>query len=338
MKPAILFLFFSVFLSSVAFHSITLAKAPKILYVNSYHKGYRWSDDIEKGLFKALGVKMRDDGTLDISRSGIELQIVRMDTKLNPSERFKQNAALAAKTIIDTWQPDVVVASDDNASKYLIVPYFKNAAIPFVFCGVNWDASVYGFPVANVTGMVEVEAMNDTIAMLKLYSRGDRIGYLGSDEYTNRKVLPYHERILGISYSDGKLVSTFEEWKREYVRLQDTVDILICMNPIGISGWDPRQAIRFINTTTKIPSGCATDNTIQYVLLACTSIAEEQGWWAGKTALKILSGTPPADIPITRNKESRIYLNMHLAARLGIKFPMSLIEYATLVEELPESE
>ena len=338
MKNQILFIFLPVFLFSLAVNPFALAKAPKILYVNSYHKGYKWSDDIEKGLFKALKVKMRGDGTPDASRSKVELKIIRMDTKLNPSERFKQLAALTAKTIIDRWQPDVVVASDDNASKYLIVPYFKNAAIPFVFCGVNWDASVYGFPVANVTGMVEVEAMDDTIDMLKLYSKGDRIGYLGADEYTNRKVLPYHERLLGIHYSDGRLVSTVEEWKREYVRLQDAVDILMILNPIGIRGWNPPEAIRFIRTNTKIPSGCASDNTIQYVLLACTSIAEEQGWWAGQTALKILSGTLPTDIPITRNKESRIFLNMHLAARLGIKFPLSLIESATLVEELPESE
>ena len=46
-----------------------------------------------------------------------------------------------AKAEIDAFKPDVVIAADDNASKYLIEPYFKDAALPFVFCGVNWDAS-----------------------------------------------------------------------------------------------------------------------------------------------------------------------------------------------------
>lgn len=41
-----------------------------------------------------------------------------MDTKLNNAEAFKRQAA---KRIIDEWTPDVVVSSDDNATKYLIV-------------------------------------------------------------------------------------------------------------------------------------------------------------------------------------------------------------------------
>ncbi|MCK5194670.1 MAG: hypothetical protein KAQ71_12730, partial [Desulfobulbaceae bacterium] len=59
------------------------------------------------------------------------------------------------------------------------------------------------------------------------------------------------------------------------------------------------------------------------------------GWWAGKTALRILDGTSPSDIPVTTNKESRVYLNMGLAKQLGIKFPMELIEKATFLENLP---
>ena len=317
--------------------SACAAKA-RLLYVNSYHSGYRWSDDIEKGLLKALDINRTADGTLDESRSGVEIRIYRMDTKLNPSENFKRRAALAAKQIIDTWHPDVVVTSDDNAAKYLIVPYYKNAAIPFVFCGLNRDASLYGFPVANVTGMIEVAPLRETVAILSTYARGARIGYIGADEFTNRKTLPHQERALGRPYTDGALVATFDDWKREYLRLQDAVDILIWLNPIGIAGWDPPAAIRFIHANTTIPSGCSGDTTIPYVLLAQTGIAEEQGWWAGKTALDILAGRDPADIPITRNKESRIYLNMRLAARLGIKFPVELIERATFLEELPERD
>ncbi len=67
-------------------------------------------------------------------------------------------------------------------------------------------------------------------------------------------------------------------------------------------------------------------------------IGEEQGWWAGKTALRILAGTPLANIPIARNKNFRLYINMQLADRMGIKFPMNLIKRAILVEELQERE
>ena len=76
-----------------------------------------------------------------------------------------------------------------------------------------------------------------------------------------------------------------------------------------------------------------SDNNIGFTLLGRTNIAEEQGWWAGKTALKILDGTPPSDIPITTNKQSKLYLNMELASYMGIHFPMDLIEASTFVGE-----
>jgi ABC-type uncharacterized transport system substrate-binding protein len=198
------------------------------------------------------------------------------------------------------------VTSDDNAAKYLIVLFFKNTKTPFVFCVLNWDASLYGFPVPNVTGMVEVAPLDETLDLLKTYAKGNQVGYIGADEFTNRKALPHYERVMGLRFDDGKLVSTYNEWAREYARLQDSVDILIWMNTIGIAAWDRHRAVDYILENTKIPSGCAADNSIDYVLLGKTGIAEEQGWWAGKTALRILAGTSPADIPIVKNKRLKL--------------------------------
>ncbi len=46
-----------------------------------------------------------------------------MDTKRNTSEEFKQEAALKAKALIESSNPDVVIVSDDNAVKCLVQPY-----------------------------------------------------------------------------------------------------------------------------------------------------------------------------------------------------------------------
>ena len=308
------------------------AEQKKMFYVNSYHKGYQWSDDIEKGLLKALNILENPDGAYDTSGSDVELKVFRMDTKLNQSEAFIKQAALKAKAIIDEWKPDIVVASDDNASKYLIAPYYKNGSIPFVFCGLNWDASVYGFPVSNVTGMVEVEPVLETIEMLKKYAKGNRIGFIGAKGISNRKSIDNYVNRLGINFSDGKLVSDYSEWKKEYLRLQDSVDMIIWFNPIGIAGWDSEPAEKFILENTKIPTGATGDHNKRFAMIGIVKIAEEQGWWAGKTALRILEGKSPADIPVVTNKKSRVYLNMPLAKRLGIKFPMELIEKATFIE------
>ncbi|MEJ2660274.1 MAG: hypothetical protein P8Z73_06080, partial [Desulfobacteraceae bacterium] len=59
--------------------------------------------------------------------------------------------------MIKEYNPDVVIASEDDASKYVVEPYFKNASIPFVFCGVNHSGDRYGYPYKNATGIIELD-------------------------------------------------------------------------------------------------------------------------------------------------------------------------------------
>ncbi len=306
----------------------------KLLYVNSYHRGYAWSDEIEKGFLKALDIKARPDGRFNTSQSTVRLKVFRMDTKIHRSEPFKKHAATAAKAIIDKWRPDIVVTSDDNAAKYLIVPYLKDSAIPFVYCGINWDASPYGLPTKNSTGITEVMPAPDTIAMLRRYAKGDRVGFIGANTLSEHKNIENLTRRLGINFTDGSLVDTFDQWQRVYLKLQNTVDMILWFNPIGIRGWDAGLAEDFVMANSRIPCGGTSDNHVGYTLLGRAKIAEEQGWWAGRAALEILSGTRPADIAPAVGKESRLYLNMKIAKMMGIKFPMELIEQATFVKEL----
>ncbi|MCF6187862.1 MAG: hypothetical protein L3J49_10390, partial [Desulfobulbaceae bacterium] len=312
------------------------AEQKKLFYVNSYHKGYKWSDDIENGLFKALRITVKPDGTFDTSKSDVVLKVFRMNGKRRTSPAVMRQTALAAKQLIDEWQPDIVVTSDDAAAKYLIAPYYKQSKIPVVFCGLNWDASSYGFPTPNITGMVEVSPTLETLAMLKKYAKGNRTGYIAGDNLSTHKIMKNLINVVGLNFSDGKFVSTFEEWQAEYLRLQDTVDMLLWLTCTEIKGWDNVQAYDFILANTKIPTGSTSDHQVNYTLLGNVKIAEEQGWWAGKTALKILEGASPDDIPITVNKKSRVYLNMELAKKLGIKFPMELIEQATFLERISD--
>ncbi|MFQ5518963.1 MAG: hypothetical protein ACE5E3_03070, partial [Mariprofundus sp.] len=136
-------LFLMIVCMATAAHAV---EAKQCLYINSYHAGYAWSDKIESA------VKAELAGHCKVS-------VFQMDTKRNTSAAFGEQKALEAKALIESLKPDVVIASDDNASKYLIAPYYKNADIPFVFCGINWTAEPYGYPYSNATGMIEVSAI-----------------------------------------------------------------------------------------------------------------------------------------------------------------------------------
>lgn len=309
------------------------ARPKKLLYVDSYHQGYRWSDDLEQGLRKALGFQRQEDGSYDDSRASVEMRVCRLNSKRKHAVTQIERAARQARRVVESWQPDVVVASDDNAAKYLIEPYYSGSDLPVVFCGLNWDASQYGFPTNNVTGMLERSPYAAMLERLSVFAQGGRIGIIGTKRFTHEKEVFYAKSVVGVQDADIKLVGGFAEWKEAYVALQKTVDMMIVFPCDGIDGWNPGLAEAFVMAHTSKPTGTVVDANVWLVLLGEVKIAEEQGWWAGRTALKILDGTPPSAIPVTENKRFRLYLNMQLARQMGIRFPVEWIQQATFVEE-----
>ena len=292
----------------------------KVLYIDSYHAGYEWSDGITTGVQNTL------------ASTGVDLKIIRMDTKRNKGEAFMQKAAQKAKAEIESFKPDVVIASDDNASKFLIQPYYKDTSLPFVFCGVNWDESVYGYPYKNTTGMVEVSGVKELVDLLKQFSKGDRIGLLAEDTLTEHKEAENYKSKLGIDVQ-GSFVTSFDEWKQKFIELQNQVDVLIIGNTAGMTDFDVKAAEAHVLKNARIPSGAIQINTMSFALIGYLKVAEEQGSWAANAALEILSGKAPTDIPIARNKEGKVVINLKVAEDSGVDIPYSLIESATTVME-----
>ena len=75
---------------------------------------------------------------------------------------------------------------------------------------------------------------------------------------------------------------------------------------------------------------------MDYAMLGRTKVAEEFGWWAGVSALRIIDGEPVSSIPITTNKRSKVFLNMELAKKSGIIFPFELLQEAGFLEQPAE--
>jgi ABC-type uncharacterized transport system substrate-binding protein len=293
----------------------------KILFIDSYHEGYEWSDGITRGISSVLEGK------------GTVLKIHRMDTKNNPEEEFKKNAALEAKSVIEEFNPDVVIASDDNAFKYLIMPYYKDADLPFVFCGVNWDVSSYDAPYSNTAGMVEVVLLDKSVNEVKPYADGDKVGFIAVDTLSEHKNAEYYVKYLGLNLIESKYVSDFEEWKQELISLQEEVDIIIIGIVESIQGFDETAAEAFILENINVPVVVEHDWMIQYGLLSYSKIAEEQGEYAAETSLRIIDGENPSDIPVISNKKGKLALNIKMADKLGIIFNPNLIKNADVIKE-----
>lgn len=294
----------------------------KILFINSYHQGYEWSDGVQRGAENIL------------NETNATLEIFYMDSKRKRDENEIQTSAQKAIEKIESFKPDLVIVADDPAAKYVVEPIYKQkTSLPFIFTAVNWDASVYGFPAENVTGMIEVSLIESIVRNLKPYSKGEKIGLLSIDALSSRVNVDNFERVLNKSFDKKYYVQSFEEWKQSYLKLQNEVDMLILENPKGITDWDNELGKQFVEENSSIPSGTTHVWLAPYALLTIAKIPEEQGEWAAENALKILSGTNKlTDIKVVSNKKGQLFINMLLAKKQNIIFGIDLIKTATILQ------
>jgi ABC-type uncharacterized transport system substrate-binding protein len=292
----------------------------KVLFINSYHEGYPWSDGEEKGAKAAL------------AGSGVELRFHRMDTKRHQDDAFRAKAAAKAREEIEAWKPDLVIVSDDPAVELVLKRSYKDAKVPFVFCGVNWDAAKYGLPYTNATGMLEVAPVKELVQTLRAHAKGPRIGYLSVDTETERIEAPAYAKVLGAPFTAKVLAKTYAEWKAAFLEMQGTTDMIMFGNTTGLKGFDEKDAAAFILANTRVPTGCAYDFMMPFAMLGFTKIEEEQGAWAGATALRILKGEPPSAIAIAQNHQSKILMNVKLAAAAKVVFRPEIVRNAQVVQ------
>ena len=300
------------------------AKRPLCLYVSSYHRGYSWSDGVERGLRETLGERC-------------EIVQFDMDTKRQREPELIEAMAAEVADQIERLAPDVVITSDDNAAKYLVVPYLRGGDVPVVFCGVNWTVEEYEFPARNVTGIVEVAPIRPMIReALAIVPNGSRAAYIGALTFTEQK---NYRRIADVAETfgvslDGLFFETLEHWKNAYVVAQ-SYDFIVMGSYSGIEDWDHEAAARHALEHARRPSLTNHDWMMPVSVIGYTKLPEEHGEYAASAALAILSGTDPLDIPLVTNRKWETWLNPALAARIETPIPERLTLKAKRVSEEP---
>ncbi len=291
----------------------------RILYVDSYHQGYPWSDGVERGVRQTL------------ESAGVELKIVRMDTKRNTSEEYMVQAGLRAMEIIQRFKPDVLIAADDNAQQYLVVPHLRGTELPVVFCGVNWNASSYGYPTRNITGMLEYEGVEEMVDLFKIHAKGSNIGYLSGDTLVDHKIVDVYNKIFFHGSLRFYPAQNFEHFKKLFLQAQEEVHMLFVRNYAGIEDWDAKEAEAFLLENISVPTGSHLDFMDKFVVYTIGKVPEEQGQWAATAALRILDGVSPSDIPLAKNEQVRLVVNLKMADAAGIVLPITILKTARVI-------
>ena len=298
-----------------------------VLVVMSYHESMPWVQEIREGIDFTIG-------------DGCNLNYFYMDTKrdlVGGSQKAKE-----AYTCFQKLQYDGVIAVDDNAQSMFVVPYLKSKVkTPVVFCGVNQEPCIYGYPASNVTGVLERDHIGESIALIQLLDPSVKtIGYLMRDTPTTKGVYRLIQQESS-AYPAKSVAFKFPKNLQEALEMTEELnqkcDALLITGVDGLPDANGhclrgKDVVNKIAEIFRKPTTSPDIFNIKYGLLCAVSkTGQEQGVTAAKMLLKSMQGTPVSDIPITRNRYGKRVINVTVMKALGIKPRPIVLRGAELV-------
>lgn len=309
----------------------TASEKPKILLVQSYHPEYAWTAGITRGVQEIL------------SQETVQLEIVYLDGKRHNNVAWKEKRGAEIRARIQEWQPQVVITADDDAQAF-VAQYFVSQLPYFVFCGVNEDPSIYGFPASNVTGILARPHMAHSLQYLRdvlgpSYSLR-RLAFMADRDATSigafnfiRKQHEIEEKVVAYS-----LTNHYEQWKervREFDRDADAIFFYTyhtIQEKEGEVSLEGAKVMKWTIENMERPSVGFFDFTIQEgALCGVVSSSEEHGRKAAGMVLEILKGTKPDMIPMVHAEEGLWMINLKTAKRLGLQISDAILKSADKV-------
>lgn len=321
----------------------------KILILHSYDLSYSWVEGVNKGIDAVLK-----------NHELIKVQYYYMDTKIHPEINFIKRAGQNAKQVINMIKPDVILAVDDDAQRYVAESYINNPKVSVVFTGVNNKAEAYEFvkdnkQAKNVTGVLErlpIQGIRDAILLLgekkKIKDRPIRIVHVSDDSL----VVSYDDAYLheftnwgNIDLRPSRLVSNFDQWQKAISDASEDADFILISNYRKIytdEGTDklvpPKEIMSWTLANAKVPVIGLNEFVVEDgAALAIAASPYEQGEQAAKQAVQIINTEiPAADIPITKTKQFVICMRPALMKQLNLELPEVYPAFSRVIRKIYE--
>jgi ABC-type uncharacterized transport system substrate-binding protein len=304
---------------------------PKILYVMSYHSPWRWTDGQLQGFREALGVPA-------------DFRVFQMDTKKNSTPEAMAAKGREAMALVESWRPDLVYTSDDDAQEHF-ARHYAGKALPFVFSGVNRDPKVYGFEGSpNVTGVLEREHFVESVRLLQSIVPGaKRLAVVLDDSpmwgpvvERMRASLP---SLAGTEVVAWDTIRTFDEYKAKVAAYPERADAIALIGIFNFRGAGGRnvpyqEVLRWTAEHSTLPDlGFWIDRVHFGTLCAVTVSEREQGLAAGRMARAILvDGASASALPMRPTTKGLPVISLARARQLRIPVKSGLLLSAEVVE------
>jgi ABC-type uncharacterized transport system substrate-binding protein len=161
-----------------------------------------------------------------------------------------------------------------------------------------------------------------------------RLLVLNENTTTSKKTRPILDTLLanrGLEVTQV-LVDDFEQWKEAFAQGNATHDIIYLQTRGAIRDWEDEEAKAHIEAFIQVPLVTCEEFMMPYAVFGLTQLSEEQGMRAAEMTKRIINGTAPSEIPVTRNTMNRVWLNPVWAEKIGFDPDDALRSKAQMVE------
>jgi len=282
------------------------AAKKNILILNSYHKGYKWTDNIVEGISMVL----------EPNSQNVNVQIEDMDTKrISADDAYIQKLYEIYKYKFKNKKFDVIICSDDAA--FLFLQKYQQDLFPdtpVVFCGVNnFDESEFQGH-EWFTGIVETVDIGKTLdTALKLHPDTKHIAIVNDKTaigLSNKRLL--QEVIADSSHRDLDFIwledMNMSEVQERVAKLSDdSIILLLTFNQDKSNNiFSYEESIELIAQKATVPIYGVWDFYLGHGLVGgMLTNGFSQGELAAKLAQRILDGEKPVNIPVVRESPNR---------------------------------
>jgi len=289
-------------------HDIGLIEKKHILFINSYHQGMPWFQNIKKGLFDVLNPQ----------ENNFVIHIEDMDTKRFYSESYLENLKKVYELKYRDFKFDLILSSDNNAYEFL--KKFKQELFgetPVVFAGLNNYENIRIGQRDEYTGVLENHSSEETInLMLKLHPQINKIYVLNDYLKTGLEIKKNIKDVISrvnydIEFIFNKKQSVYELQKELGKLTPDTMLLLgaYFTDKNGLS-FTIDDFEKYILEHINIPIYAQHKFYILNNVIGGKVVSGfQQGKIMGNLAKEVLEGKDPKDIPIVRYGSNELILN-----------------------------
>lgn len=305
-----------------------------LLIIHSYHPEYSWEQELNRGILDGLAQAGYSEAA-----GNIVLDYFWMDTKRQTSTEFMGRIGRETATYIEQTQPNIVIATDDNAFRLVVRPWLDES-LPFVVAGLNASPEQYDLPNhPNVVGVLEEMHFQETMGWIKqVFPEAKNITLLSDQSATSNALLSDFMIASGQAGLFGvpQTTQSYTQYQR-YAKLAfESSDVLVVAQYHTLEDDQgnvvPSQDVmHWLVTNSPLPVVTIWEFGVQDGALGGSVISgETQGFEAGAAAARILNGEAPQAIGMITPKRGKLIISPEAAARWDVEFPLSLLEVSQI--------